>query len=77
MNVPWAERRRRWGRRRGKRVSTAAEIDEEHSLEVLVPEDGGVDAGAGGMLDGEVAQGRIPAEKIAALFVNHEFLKRF
>ena len=41
---------------------------------MFVPDEAGVDAGAGGVIDGKVAKFVVATEQVALLLVHHEFL---
>jgi hypothetical protein len=53
---------------------TAAEVDEKCPVEVLVVDEGRVDAGARLVVDAEVVELRVPAKEVASLVVHHELL---
>ena len=52
-------------------------VDEKGSIEVLVPDQAGVDSGARGVVDGEVAEFVVATEQVALLLVHHQFLDHF
>ena len=49
-------------------------VDEEGSIQVFVPDETGVDAGAGGVIDGKVAKFVVATKQVALLLVHHQFL---
>lgn len=53
---------------------TAVEVDEKHPLQMFVVDQGGVGAGTGLVVDGEVTHVWVPPEQVVFLLVNDQFL---